>query len=227
MEGVYELCRSSGGGLLFQATQQWSTPAFLDLQPREQAQNYSMAPLYTLIKGSVHVESQARDAVDLLAGAPRANAPGVPRALLSLRHMHGGGGVSRASPHGGMHACMLYERMRSSPEWRRARTSPRVALCTCAMPRFAHNSRPARHGRPTAAWPCPSAAMQPPACAKRAGPAAAAPAAAEAAAPGRVPATTAAARVERRHAAARRHPRDLPAARHLRRLTAARRPHRR
>ena len=69
MEGVYELCQSAEGGLLFQAAQGWSTGAFLDLQPRDQARTFSLAPLFDCLKGAANVESQARDAVDLLAGA--------------------------------------------------------------------------------------------------------------------------------------------------------------
>jgi hypothetical protein len=69
MEGVFELCQSADGSLLFQVVQGWGQAQLLDLQPRDQAQLYSLAPLMESFKAARHVESQARDAIDVLAGA--------------------------------------------------------------------------------------------------------------------------------------------------------------
>jgi hypothetical protein len=69
MAGVYELCQGADGSLLFQGVQGRVGGAALDLLPRDQACLYSLPPLFTSLKATKYLESQARDAADLLAGA--------------------------------------------------------------------------------------------------------------------------------------------------------------
>jgi hypothetical protein len=79
MAAAYELCQAADGSLLFQSIpNSGSEDDVLQLLPRDQARLYSMPPLVSSLKAGTHLESQAQEAVDALAGA---RAPLVLRAV--------------------------------------------------------------------------------------------------------------------------------------------------
>lgn len=65
---AYELCQAADGRLLFQPLTS-EAQGSLDLMPRDQAALFSLPPLYASLKEGRHLESQAKEAVDLLTGA--------------------------------------------------------------------------------------------------------------------------------------------------------------
>jgi hypothetical protein len=90
MAEFYEICQAADGRLLFQGAR-GRDGLHLDLLPRDQRRLYALPPLYATLKSGKHLESQAKDAAELLAGG-RAAIPRAVRAALharsALRTMH-------------------------------------------------------------------------------------------------------------------------------------------